>query len=275
MNQSESRGRRLAKCSLGLGSAAVLAPLLGGLGTRLGLWNYGIGLLLTPLGLLLGLVGLVLGLIALLRQRKAGARLTLSASGSGLSLLISLYLGVAVLSAFTVPPIHNVSTDIADPPQFTVAESLRGEGDNPLFYDSAVLGPIQREGYPEIQPVVMDLTRDQAYELVTGVLTDMGLELVREDPEQAEIEAVATSFWFGFKDDLVVRLREVDEGTRMDIRSVSRVGVVDLGANAERILEVISRVQECVALQMRGMRLTSRAPSPQGRRMRRPYKCAE
>ena len=63
------------------------------------------------------------------------------------------------------------------------------------------------------------MPRDQAYELVRGVLVDMGLELVREAPEQGEIEAVATTFWFGFKDDLVVRLRDTDGGTRMDVRS--------------------------------------------------------
>ena len=58
------------------------------------------------------------------------------------------------------------------------------------------------------------------------------------------MEAVATTFWFAFKDDVVVRLREVEGGTRMDLRSVSRVGVVDIGANADRIMEVIKRVEE-------------------------------
>jgi len=230
--------------ALALGVLAIVLPVLGGLGTRVGIWSYGIGLLLAPLGLLTGVVGLLLGLVALLRLRRTGEPPGFALTGTGLSALGSLYLGSAVLSAFTVAPIHNVSTDIEDPPEFTVAASLRGEGDNPLFYDSETIRPLQREGYPDIGPLDIDMPRDQAYELVRGVLVDMGLELVREAPEQGEIEAVATTFWFGFKDDLVVRLRETDTGTRMDVRSVSRVGVVDMGANAERIFEIIGRVQD-------------------------------
>ena len=243
MNQSTNRRSKLAAFSLGLGLLAILLPVLGGLGTRIGLWSFGIGLLLAPLGLVMGIVGLILGVIALVRHRKAGERPPLAAPGAAISLLAATYLGVAVASAFTVAPIHNVSTDIDDPPEFTVVASLRGEGDNPLFYDSETIGPLQREGYPDLGPLVVELPRDETFALVRGVLIDMGLELVREDPEQGEIEAVATTFWFGFKDDLVVRLRETDAGTRMDVRSVSRVGVVDLGANAERIFEIIGRVE--------------------------------
>lgn len=244
MNQTTSKRSRLAVSAMTLGVLAIVLPVLGGLGTRVGIWSFGIGLLLAPLGLLAGVIGLLLGLVALLRLRKAGGPLGLAAAGTGVSALGALYLGSAVLSAFTVAPIHNVSTDIEDPPQFTVAASLRAETDNPLVYDSETIGPLQREGYPDLEPLDMDMPRDQAYELVRGVLVDMGLELVREAPEQGEIEAVATTFWFGFKDDLVVRLRDTDGGTRMDVRSVSRVGVVDLGANAERIFEIIGRVQD-------------------------------
>ncbi len=246
MNQSTNRRSRLAVSALALGVLAIVLPVLGGLGTRVGIWSYGIGLLLAPLGLLAGVIGLLLGLVALLRLRlrKTGEPPGFALAGTVLSALGSLYLGSAVLSAFTVAPIHNVSTNIEDPPEFTVAASLRGEGDNPLFYDSETIGPLQREGYPDLGPLDIDMPREQAYELVRDVLVDMGLELVREAPEQGQIEAVATTFWFGFKDDLVVRLRETDTGTRMDVRSVSRVGVVDLGANAERIFEIIGRVQD-------------------------------
>lgn len=244
MNQTTSKRSRLAVSSLTLGVLAIVLPVLGGLGTRVGVWSFGIGLLLAPLGLLAGVIGLLLGLVALTRLRKAGKPLGMAASGTGVSALGALYLGSAVLSAFTVAPIHNVSTDIEDPPEFTVAASLRSETDNSLVYDSETIGPLQREGYPDLGPLVLDMPRDRMYELVRGILIDMGFELTREDPEQGEIEAVATTFFFGFKDDLVVRLRETGAGTRMDVRSVSRVGVVDLGANAERIFEIVGRVQD-------------------------------
>ena len=230
--------------SLILGILGILLPILGALGTRAGLWHFAIGLFSVPGGLLLAAIGLVLGIIALLRMRKRGARLVLPAHGAALNLLVGLYLGSIVTSAFILPPMHNVSTDIEDPPEFTAAHAVRGEGANSLEYDSDRLGPIQREGYPEVQPLVMEMAPETMYERAEDALLGMGMEITREDPEQGEVEAVATTSWFGYKDDIVVRLREVDGGTRMDVRSVSRVGLVDLGANAERILEIIKRVKE-------------------------------
>ena len=235
--------KSLALASLVLGFLGVLTPIIGALGSRGGLWSFFIGVFMTPVGFLMALVGLLLGLFALLRLRRLGERLVLAAHGAGLSLLVSLYLGSVVMSAFMFPPIHNVSTDIEDPPQFIHAQSLRAEHENTLDYDSELLGPIQREGYPEVKPIVMELVPDEMYGRVKRVLTDMGMEVTREDPAQGEMEAVATTFWFGFKDDLVVRLREVEGGTRMDLRSVSRVGVGDLGTNADRIMEVMKRVE--------------------------------
>lgn len=234
----------LALTSLILGFLGILTPIIGALGSRVDLWSFVTGIYLTPAGLLLALVGLLIGLIAMLRLRKLGERLVLAAHGAGLSLLVSLYLGGMLISIFSVPPIHNVSTDIEDPPQFSHAQSLRAQHENSLDYESEVIGPLQREGYPEVAPLVMALARDEMYGRVKRVLIDMGMEVAREDPDSGEIEAVASTFWFGFKDDLVVRLREVEAGTRLDVRSVSRVGQVDLGANANRIMEIIRRVEE-------------------------------
>ena len=237
-------GKKLAMSSLILGILGILLPILGALGTRAGLWPFGIGLFMSPGGLLLAALGLVLGIIALLRMRQQGARFVLPAHGAALNLLICLYMGSMAAAAFTVPPIHNISTDTKDPPKFTAAHSLRGEDENPLEYDSDAIGPVQREAYPKVEPLIMEMSRVDMYELARDALLDMGMELVREDTEQGELEAVASTFWFGFKDDLIVRLRDVQAGTRMDVRSVSRVGRSDLGANADRILEVIKRVRD-------------------------------
>ncbi len=243
MTQPKTVTSKLPQWSMGLGLLAVALPVLGALGTRFGLWNFGIGLLLVPASLIPATLGLIFGLLGVWRLRKAGQAPTTAALGAAISLLAGVYLGLGVLSVFSVPPIHNVSTDIEDPPRFTAAYELRGEEENPLEYDSEVIGPLQREGYPELGPLVLPVSAEQMYQRVMTALGDMDLEIVREDPEQGEIEAVATTRWFGFKDDVVIRLRETDAGTRLDIRSVSRVGVVDLGANAARILEIISRVE--------------------------------
>lgn len=244
MTGPDRRDTRIAQSSLALGFLAILVPMIGALGTRFEVWSFVVGLLAMPVSLLLALIGLVLGIISLLRLRKAGERLVLPAHGAGLSLLVSLYLATTMFSGFFMPPIHNISTDIEDPPQFTYAQTIRGEDANPLHYDSATIGPLQREGYPEVRPLLLDIPPDAMYRRVKMVLEAMRMEITREDPERGEMEAVATTFWFGFKDDIVVRLREVDGGTRLDVRSVSRVGLVDIGANAERIVEIIKRVQE-------------------------------
>ena len=244
MNPPANRRSRLAVSALALGALAIILPMLGGLGTRAGVWSWPIGLLLTPLGLLVAVIGLLLGAVALLRLRKTGQAPGVAVAGTGISAMSFLYLGYLVALSFILPRIHNISTDIEDPPEFTMAASLRGEGDNPLFYDSEVIGPVQREAFPGLGPLELDLPPQRVYELARGALLDMGLELVREAPEQGEIEAVATTFWFGFKDDVVVRLRATDPGTRMDVRSVSRVGIGDFNANADRISEIIERVEQ-------------------------------
>jgi len=244
MNQSATGGGRLARWSLWLGLAAVALPIVGALGARIGLWHFGIGLLLAPGSLIPAILGLILGLIALARQRESSGSRATAAIGAAISLLAAGYLGLSLQSAFSHPQMLDVSTDIADPPRFVAAHQLRAEGDNPLNYDSEVIGPVQREGYPDIAPLVMPLPRDEMYDRAREALVALGLEIVREDREGGRIEAVATTFWFGFKDDVVLRLREVETGTRLDLRSASRVGVSsDLGANARRIREIISRVE--------------------------------
>ncbi len=249
MNQSATDGSRLARWSLWLGLAAVVIPAISALGARFGLWSFGIGLLLAPASLIPAAAGLILGLAALARQRKAAGSRGAAAAGVAISLLAAGYLGLGVQSAFNNPPLLEVSTDIEDPPRFVAAHQLRAEGDNPLNYDSEVIGPVQRDAYPDIVPLVMPLPRDEMHDRAREALIAMGLEIVREDREGGAIEAVATTFWFGFKDDVVLRLREVETGTRLDLRSASRVGITsDLGANARRIREIISRV-EAAALQ--------------------------
>ena len=149
--------------------------------------------------------------------------------------------GSQFLAATSVPGIHNISTDVNDPPAFNAVAALRGEGTNPLDYDAAKLAPLQTEAYPDVKSLQTDLDRAAALARSVTVLEDMGLEIVAADPEGRIVEATFTSFWFGFKDDLVVRVRPQGTGSLIDLRSVSRVGESDLGANAKRISEFLGR----------------------------------
>jgi len=224
--------------------AAVLLPL-GALGTKFGIWGFQAGFLALGAGTVLALLGVVVGLVGLIVSRKRGYSEDMSSLfiGIGISVLIIALMGMQFYTASSVPPIHNISTDIADPPEFDVVASLRGEGTNPLEYSADQLGPLQREAYPWVKPLEVSLSRAQALAKAEQALQSLGLEIVAVDPVAGIVEATATTFWFGFKDDVVVRVRDAGAGSIVDVRSVSRVGQSDLGANARRIGQILEQMQ--------------------------------
>ena len=101
----------------------------------------------------------------------------------------------------------------------------------------------QRGAYPEIKPQVLSVPPDEAFERALAVTREMGWEIVAAEKSEGRIEATDTTFWFGFKDDVVIRIQPVEAGSRMDVRSASRVGVGDLGVNAARIRRFLERLQ--------------------------------
>ncbi|MEQ8514453.1 MAG: DUF1499 domain-containing protein, partial [Chromatocurvus sp.] len=143
----------------------------------------------------------------------------------------------AVLAAPDVPPIHDITTDVNDPPRFsdTVVEA-RGEKANALDIDSEVIEQ-QREAYPDLSTLVSETSIRDTFERSEKIARDLGWEILSTDLNAGRIEAVDTTAIMGFKDDVVIRVSSNADGTRVDLRSVSRVGVSDLGANAERIRE--------------------------------------
>jgi uncharacterized protein (DUF1499 family) len=224
--------------------AAVLLPL-GALGSKFGIWGFQGGFLALAAGTVLALLGVVVGLVGLIVSRKRGYREDMSSLyiGIGISALIIAVMGMQFYTASSVPPIHNISTDIVDPPEFAAVVSLRGEGANPLEYSADQLGPLQREAYPWVKPLEVSLSPAQALASAEQALQTLGLEIVAVDPIAGIVEATATTFWFGFKDDVVVRVRDSGTGSIVDVRSVSRVGQSDLGANARRIGQILEAMQ--------------------------------
>jgi uncharacterized protein (DUF1499 family) len=102
---------------------------------------------------------------------------------------------------------------------------------------------LQRSAYPDIVPIVLAVPAAEAFKRIDKVATEMDWEIVARAPNEGRLEAVATSDWFGFRDDIVVRIRPDSAGSRVDIRSKSRVGESDLGVNAKRIREFIARLK--------------------------------
>jgi uncharacterized protein (DUF1499 family) len=147
------------------------------------------------------------------------------------------------LRAQQSPELNDITTDTNSPPPLVVTLQLRRGASNPAAYPGANAAVLQRAAYPDIVPVVLAVPPDEAFRKVDAVATAMGWDIVARAPADGRIEAVATSTWFGFRDDIVIRIRPDGAGSKVDIRSKSRVGESDLGVNARRIREFISRLK--------------------------------
>lgn len=193
-----------------------------------------------------GLGAAVVSFIGMIRSRPGSRR------RGFLIALAGLCLGIAVFwvpfseqrTARQVPAIHDITTDMQDPPAFRAVMDRRPAGANSLDYGGPELARKQKQAYPDIEPAVFDAPADQVFSEALAVVRNMGWAIVDSDAGDGHIEAVATTFWFGFKDDVVIRVADAGPGTRVDVRSVSRVGVGDAGKNAARIRAFLAALND-------------------------------
>jgi uncharacterized protein (DUF1499 family) len=226
---------KLATIALIIALLTGLALLVGGPGTRLGLWDFRFGFLLMRYAAYVGIGALALGTLALFVPR--------ARQGQGIKLTVALAIAAVVVwipwqtlqQARAVPPIHDITTDTDNPPPFEAIAPLRADAPNPATYDGEDSARQQLAAYPDIQPIVLPMAARDAFDRALAAARDQGWEIVAAVPDLGRIEATDTSFWYGFKDDVVIRIAGDDRESRIDIRSKSRVGKSDLGKNAERI----------------------------------------
>ena len=235
---------RLAQGACLLALLAVATVVLAGIGNRFGWWNFRISLQILRWAAAAGAAALVLSLtITVLNWlRAARAGLVFSIVGLVAGLMIT---GTALnwrQLARSVPPIHDISTDTDNPPQFHDILALRKDAPNPPFYGGPEIAAQQRAAYPDIKPLTLAVPTDKAFDLALAAARAMGWEIVASSPAEGRIEATATTFWFGFKDDVVVRIAPDRQGSRVDVRSVSRVGRSDVGTNARRIRAYLQKL---------------------------------
>lgn len=239
---------RIALLGFALAVAAALAAVAAGLGARVEAWDFRAGFQILRWAAYGGLAAAALSLLGLglaIAGRRSGPRgraLLLGALGLVIGLVVAWIPWSWKQRAESVPPIHDITTDLADPPAFEAILPLRRDAPNPSEYGGDSIAAQQREGYPDLGPLTLDTPPDAAFLRALEAVRDMGWEIVESDPDRGRIEATATTPWFGFKDDVVVRVRSAPEGSRVDVRSVSRVGRSDVGTNARRIRDYLEMV---------------------------------
>ncbi len=231
----------------------ALAILAAGPGTRFGLWDYGTGLQIIrtvalPVLIVAGL-SVAAFIISLIAVREVALMAFLAAVMAG----TAGYVPIKMKALFEANPIiHDITTDFDNPPPIIMGASF--ERKNPADYvggekapgGEATIAEVQREAFPDITPLVLDGSVDVNAEKVRRVIAAMGMVILSDaSSEDGQlIEATYTSAWFGFVDDFVVRLQPDGQKTRIDVRSKSRVGLSDLGANARRVQEFFEKLQE-------------------------------
>jgi uncharacterized protein (DUF1499 family) len=171
--------------------------------------------------------------------------------------LLGLFLGLALLAypaflgtrALRLPAISDVSTDTTNPPRFDVLARLRPRGRSD--YPGAAAAALQRKAYPDVAPLDLDVPTKVAYDATLALVTKRkwyigdtrAPTLTRRD---GVIEAVARTPIMGFRDDVVIRISPLGQGTRVDMRSASRFGDHDLGSNARRIRSLLEDIDDVV-----------------------------
>lgn len=146
--------------------------------------------------------------------------------------------------AQTVPPIHDITTDMNNPPAFTALAAAREAAPNAVAYPGADTAQQQQAAYPMLQPLTLTAPIGTVRIATRNLISARGWELAAENP--TSFEATATTRWFGFKDDVVIRLTDTSDGVRVDMRSASRLGKSDLGTNAERIQTFLEDLQKAL-----------------------------
>lgn len=201
-------------------------------------------LVLVPVAVVFSLVALPLLLLGFVASRRRAAAPDARRAVLGL-VFVAVVLTITtmtILRARGTPPIHDVTTDTEDPPQFVAVLPARAGAANPVEYGGRDVAEQQRRSYPSVVPLHLGLPPAAAFDRALMTAREMGWDIVAADAAAGRIEATDTTLVFGFKDDVVVRIRPDGAGSRIDVRSLSRVGRGDMGTNAKRITAYLSRL---------------------------------
>lgn len=235
-------------------SALVFALLgslvfaMSGYGYQFEWWGLGMAFrYMIPAGAILGAIALIIAIVYLIKVRKAEQK----ANGRWM-VIASVVLGLAVLANFGYwymeiqkgyPPIHDITTDTENPPEFVAIVPLRADAPNQTEYGGEEVAKMQKSYYSGIETLHLDVPPAEAFDRALQAAEQTSWEIVGAFKDDLRIEAYHKLPWFGFIDDVVIRVDTTQEGSKIDVRSVSRVGRGDLGVNAHRIKEYLNSIQ--------------------------------
>ena len=259
----------------------VLWFIVASLGTRFGFWPYqvglsqmtfGVGVQLTWLSLALGGIGMIIALIQAPRTQP----FILALAAVLISGLMLGRLGGFRSEARALPPLHDIQTDWSAPIAFseTLMQARNADGetnpveDAPIVTERAnggwpgtggrLVSEVQEEAelsvdgadpvYPRLDPLYFDTSASEVAAAAQALMERRGWTLVTSatevTPGTFQVEATETSTWFGFEDDVAIRVQSEGGVTKLDIRSTSRVGLSDIGANSKRVYALLIELQD-------------------------------
>jgi hypothetical protein len=242
----------LARLCLVLGAGSVLLALVGAIGAGQDWWGKLDGISFVGAAVVVAIVALIFSIIVLLLYRNKGsATRNLTLAGMVIALTYLAFIGYWVNVGRSVPQIHDITTNLDNPPEFRVLKlrpddfaDVPGRGD-PKYAGMDAMERwklLHRGAYGDLKTLTVALPVDKTVTLAAELARDRGWEVALSAPEEGRLEAIDTVSLFRFKDDVVLRVQPGPGGltSQVDMRSVSRVGRSDLGVNAKRIRSFLS-----------------------------------
>lgn len=228
-----------------LSVAVTLIFIASGYGYNWDFWSLGMAFTLLTYSAYAAIGLAVINLISVWFLRKSRAKAIIYVA---FSLIITGAVAFTALywqqRARSVPPIHDITTDLQNPPEFSAIVRLRADAPNPPEYAGEETAEMQRESYPDIQSLELSQDPQDVMDAAVMLVADREWKLVAVNRKEGRIEATEKLPWFGFKDDVVLRFTQTDTGTQVDMRSKSRIGRGDVGVNAQRIEEFLEDLEE-------------------------------
>jgi hypothetical protein len=253
--RSGAWGRRLTLLAAVLSFGAVLAALLAGFGSGSGWWHFRVGLQALRYCFFAAIGGGLVAIAAMILRRRAGTGIgVLNLLAIAVALAFGLYVYGLYRTATTLPAIHDIATDLDDLPAFRQlpvrADNLEkvptnGRPELEALSPAERWKALHREAYSDLRTLRVPWNAAETIQRAERLALDRGWEVAAADPGAGHLEAVATTRFFRFKDNVVVRVRPSPGGggSLVDMRSISRVGGSDVGANAARIRSFLADLE--------------------------------